>query len=230
MSSFTEQWKHLVKSWNLELHQVTFAAHLTSFHDVMRRIYQIKDTQQYIYVETEDSHRNGVDDYVSWHFITEDKKNELIAQDSKKRMPAHPPVIQGGARAPTQTSRVHPLHVGHCYSLRLFDEHIDVSTLSTYSGTYKAVAHGAIGYNHGQEVFEYWFLKDLEKGVLIEVYPHNRGFASLIVCDGNKQLTFGFVSDYLEPTSTLLPHDGHHCIGVDICPCSNACTNILPYT
>ena len=75
------QFNNLVQSWGLERKDIITIKHLTSFHEMMYRIYQRSDTQQYIYVETEDSYRDGVDDYFRWRYITEDEKDEMIAKD-----------------------------------------------------------------------------------------------------------------------------------------------------
>lgn len=79
MASFETQFKNLCKSWNLDIDDVKHVSSLYSFHEIMRAIYQRNDTQQYIYIETENSYRDGVDDYFKWVYITENKKNELIS-------------------------------------------------------------------------------------------------------------------------------------------------------
>lgn len=80
MATFEVQFNNLVKSWNLEITDVKLVCFLPSFHEIMRKIYQRNDTQQYIYIETEDSYKDGVDDYFAWHYITEARKNELITR------------------------------------------------------------------------------------------------------------------------------------------------------
>jgi hypothetical protein len=40
----------------------------------------------YIYIETEDSFRDGVDDYFMWYYITENEKNEEIAKYKKYKL------------------------------------------------------------------------------------------------------------------------------------------------
>ena len=82
MASFDTQFKNMVASWNLDVKDVKKVYFLTSFHEIMRGIYQRNDTLQYIYIETEDSFRDGVDDYFKWYYIEEDRINKLLA-DSK---------------------------------------------------------------------------------------------------------------------------------------------------
>ena len=86
MASFETQFNNLCKSWNLNIDDVKMVTPLCSFHEIMRAIYQRNDTQQYIYIETEDSYREGVDDYFKWHFITENKKNEEIAKYKQHKL------------------------------------------------------------------------------------------------------------------------------------------------
>jgi len=83
MASFETQFNNLVKSWHLDINDVKIVSRLSSFHEVMRAIYQRNDTQQYLYIETEDSFRDGVDDYFKWYYITENEKNEEIAKCKK---------------------------------------------------------------------------------------------------------------------------------------------------
>lgn len=83
MASFETQFKNLCKSWNLDVDDVKLVHRLSSFHEIMRLIYQRNDTQQYIYVETCDSYRDGVDDDFNWFYITENKKNELISKHNE---------------------------------------------------------------------------------------------------------------------------------------------------
>lgn len=80
MSSYSCQFKNLVKSWNLEINDVKFVSILPSCHEVIRRIYQRNYTLQYVYIEMEDSYRDGVDDYFKWFYITEDETNKQIAK------------------------------------------------------------------------------------------------------------------------------------------------------
>ena len=80
MASFQTQFNNLVRSWNLNMNYITLISGLYSFHEVIRRIYQRNDTKQYIYIETEDSYRDGVDDYFKWCYISENEKNEEIAK------------------------------------------------------------------------------------------------------------------------------------------------------
>ncbi len=80
MASFTTQFNNLVNSWELDIHEIKCVSLLTSFHEVRRAIYQRNDTLQYIYIETEDSYKDGVDDYFKWRYITETEKNEQIAK------------------------------------------------------------------------------------------------------------------------------------------------------
>ena len=84
MTSFQTQFNNLVKSWNLEMYDVKHVIQLCSFHEVRRAIYQRNDTKQYIYIETEDSYRDGVDDYFKWHYISENETNEEISNHTKK--------------------------------------------------------------------------------------------------------------------------------------------------
>ena len=83
MASFETQFNNLVKSWHLDINDVKIVSRLSSFHEVMRAIYQRNDTQQYLYIETEDSFRDGVDDYFKWYYITENEKNEEITKCKK---------------------------------------------------------------------------------------------------------------------------------------------------
>lgn len=86
MASFTTQFKNLIESWNLDFNDVKMVSSLCSFHEIMRAIYQRNDTLQYIYIETEDSYRDGVDDYFKWYYITEDEKNKQIANYKKHKL------------------------------------------------------------------------------------------------------------------------------------------------
>jgi hypothetical protein len=43
-------------------------------------IYKRNDTQEYIYVETEDSCQDNVNDYFKWYYIAEDKINYLLSK------------------------------------------------------------------------------------------------------------------------------------------------------
>jgi len=85
MSSSVTQFKNLVKSWNLDMNDVKLVANLPSFHEVQRAIYQRNDTEQYILIAMEDSYRDGVDDFFSWSYITENRKNELIKNELIKK-------------------------------------------------------------------------------------------------------------------------------------------------
>lgn len=81
MASFTTQFKNLADGLNLNVNDLQLVTFLPSFHEIVRQVYQYRDNGvlRYIYIETEDSGRDGVDDYFKWFHITEDKKNELIA-------------------------------------------------------------------------------------------------------------------------------------------------------
>jgi len=83
MSSYDDQFKNLVKSWNLEINDVKLVSSLGSFHGIMNAIYQRNDTQQYIYISAENSYEDGVDDYFKWNYITEDEKNKEISKYKK---------------------------------------------------------------------------------------------------------------------------------------------------
>jgi hypothetical protein len=86
MASFETQFNNLCKSWNLDIADVKIVSILASFHEIERAIYQRNDTQQYVYIETEDSYRDGVDDYFKWFYITENEKNEEIAKYKKHKL------------------------------------------------------------------------------------------------------------------------------------------------
>jgi hypothetical protein len=86
MASFETQFNNLCKSWNLDIADVKIVSILASFHEIERAIYQRNDTQQYLYIETEDSYRDGVDDYFKWFYITENEKNEEIAKYKKHKL------------------------------------------------------------------------------------------------------------------------------------------------
>ena len=73
MSTGYKQLCNLVSSMNLTLDDVPIAMYMNSFHEVVRVIRQRKDTKQYIYIETCDSHRDGVDDYFRWYYLSEEK-------------------------------------------------------------------------------------------------------------------------------------------------------------
>lgn len=88
MASFQTQFNNLVKSWYLDINNVTFVSSLYPFNGVIRSIYQRNDTKQFIYIETVESYRDGVDDYFKWHYITSNEKNELfliLVEKCKKR-------------------------------------------------------------------------------------------------------------------------------------------------
>jgi hypothetical protein len=63
--------QNLVTDMNLTLEDLKHIRRLPSFHEVSREIRQRNDTKQYIYIESESSWRNGVDDYFSWYYLTD---------------------------------------------------------------------------------------------------------------------------------------------------------------
>lgn len=85
MASSRTQFMNLIKSWGLDLDDVKLLCCLRPFHEVGQRIYQRNDTKQYVFVSDENSWREDVDDYFSWSYIDESKKNELIEKYSYKR-------------------------------------------------------------------------------------------------------------------------------------------------
>ena len=78
MASFETQFENLVKTWELDVSDVKLVTRLLSFHDVQRQIYQRKDTLQYVYIETENSYKDGVDDYFKWNYISDEQAKKCI--------------------------------------------------------------------------------------------------------------------------------------------------------
>lgn len=84
MTTFTAQFANMVKNWNLDINDVKLVKKLTSFHEVELSIYQRNDTQQYVYIESENSFME--DHFFKWKYITEDEKNKLIANDTNESL------------------------------------------------------------------------------------------------------------------------------------------------
>lgn len=69
MAEYPEQLQNMANSMGLDVSQVPRVKFLTSFHDIGREIRKRLDTNQYIYIESEDSYRDGVDCYFNWSYI-----------------------------------------------------------------------------------------------------------------------------------------------------------------
>ena len=79
--SFTSHFENLIRSWNLNIHDVIHIRNLMSFHDIERKIYKRNDTQQYIFIQYENSWRDNIDDFFTWRYITENGKNNYLHND-----------------------------------------------------------------------------------------------------------------------------------------------------
>lgn len=81
MASYDKQFSQLVSSLGLGQEDIQLAISLPSFHEIEREIFIRTDTKQYIYIESESSYKDGVDDYFKWRYITEDEKNEIVKRN-----------------------------------------------------------------------------------------------------------------------------------------------------
>ena len=73
MTSYSTQFNTLVKSWNLTYTDVPIVKYLNSYREHSFEIRQRLDTKQYIFLSMANSYRDGVDDYFTWRYITEDE-------------------------------------------------------------------------------------------------------------------------------------------------------------
>ena len=70
MATFVSQLADLQKELKCELKRVKM---LFSRCNMCRDIYQRTDTNQYIYIESEMSYQDGVDDYFGWKYISDNQ-------------------------------------------------------------------------------------------------------------------------------------------------------------
>ena len=79
--SYATQLEELAQSFGLTLEQIPVKRYLNSFHEVSRTVRQRTDTNQYIYIEYQDSGCNA-DDYFSWRYIPDEEVKDYLKNHS----------------------------------------------------------------------------------------------------------------------------------------------------
>ena len=115
------------------------------------------------------------------------------------------------------------LQCGKKYELRFFDENADVEEflhgMRKLSRTYKLIGEGRIPWdkNHCQ-TYEYYLFKS-KKGKIMEVFPYDGGYGSLVFYYGGEKVTTDSYSDHLRYGSKEFPEFGRNfdiCVRVEI--------------